>query len=72
MATLRTQSGEPLHDAEGQELKEGSLVVDEMFGEGIVRGTIPLEHGDGVNVLIGWLGAAQNPKPPRQVAVLRI
>ena len=39
----------------------GSLVVGELFGEGVVRGTIPLEHGDGVNVLIDWLGAAQNP-----------
>ena len=31
MATLRTQRGEPLLDAEGQELKEGSLVVDAML-----------------------------------------
>ena len=26
--------------------------------------TVPLEHGDGVNVLITFLGPAQDPKPP--------
>ena len=40
------------------------MVVDDMFGEGIARGTVPLEHGDGVNVLIDFLGPAQDPKPP--------
>ena len=44
--------------------KEGPVVVDDMFGEGIARGTVPLEHGDGVNVLIDFLGPAQDPKPP--------
>ena len=39
-------------------------MVDDMFGEGIARGTVPLEHGDGVNVLIDFLGPAQDPKPP--------
>ena len=35
MATLRNQRGEPLLDGDGQEIKEGSVVVDDMFGEGI-------------------------------------
>ena len=35
-----------------------------VFGEGIARGTVPLEHGDGVNALIDFLGPAQDPKPP--------
>ena len=35
------------------------MVVDDMFG----GGTIPLEHGDGVNVLIDFLGPAQDRKP---------
>ena len=61
MATLRNQRGEPLLDGDK---KEGSVVVDDMFGEGIARGTVPLEHGDGVNVLIDFLGPAQDPKPP--------
>ena len=61
MATLRNQCSEPLLDGDK---KEGSVVVDDMFGEGIARGTVPLEHGDGVNVLIDFLGPAQDPKPP--------
>ena len=64
MATLKNQRGQPLLGADGQEIKEGSVVVDDMFGEGIAQGTVPLDHGDGVNVLIGWLGPAQDPKPP--------
>ena len=69
MATLRNQRGEPLLDGDGQEIKEGSVVVDDMFGEGIARGTVPLEHGDGVNVLIDFLGPAQDPKPPASRSV---
>ena len=33
-----------------------------MFGDGIARGTIPLEKGEGVNVMIDWLGP-QTGKP---------
>ena len=39
MATLRNQCSEPLLDGDK---KEGSVVVDDMFGEGIARGTVPL------------------------------
>ena len=35
MATLKNQRGQPLLGADGQEIKEGSVVVDDMFGEGI-------------------------------------
>ena len=51
MAALQNHRGEPLTDAEGQVIKVGSIVVDDMFGEGISRGTIPLSKGEGVNVL---------------------
>ena len=47
MATLKNQRGQPLLGADGQEIKEGSVVVDDMFGEGIAQGTVPLDHGDG-------------------------
>ena len=47
--------GKPLHDADGLELRKSSIVVDEMFGDGIVTGTVPLEHGEGVNITIDWL-----------------
>ena len=65
MAALhRTIAASPLTDADGQVLKVGSTVVDSMFGEGIARGTVPLEKGDGVNVQIDWLGGNNAGKPP--------
>ena len=51
MATLQNHRGQPLVDADGQEIKAGSIVVDAMFGQGIA-----LEHGDGINV--------RDPKQP--------
>ena len=39
-------------------------MVDSKFGEGIARGTVPLEKGDGVNVQIDWLGGNNAGKPP--------
>ena len=39
----------------GNALKLGQLVIDNIFGEGEVRGTEPLEKGAGVNVLIRWV-----------------
>ena len=64
MAALQNHRGQPLTDADGQVLKVGSTVVDSMFGEGIARGTVPLEKGDGVNVQIDWLGGNNAGKPP--------
>ena len=64
MAALQNHRGQPLTDADGQVLKVGSTVVDSMFGEGIARGTVPLEKGDGVNVQIDWLGGNNPGKPP--------
>ena len=52
MAALQNHRGQPLTDADGQVLKVGSTVVDSMFGEGMARGTVPLEKGDRVNVQI--------------------
>ena len=49
MATLKNQRGEPLLDADGQEIKEGSVVVDDMthVWRGRCARTVPLDHGDG-------------------------
>ena len=44
----RRHRGQPLTDADGQVLKAGSTVVNSKFGEGIARGTVPLEKDDGV------------------------
>ena len=46
MAALQNHRGQPLTDADGQVLKVGSTVVDSKFGEGIARGSVPLEKGD--------------------------
>ena len=39
-------SGAAAVDADGQEIKEDSVVVDDVFGEGITHAIVPLEHGD--------------------------
>ena len=41
-------------------------MVDSKFGEGIARGTVPLEKGDGVNVQIDRRRGGNNApgKPP--------
>ena len=44
--------GELLVDANGQQLKAGATVVDDMFGEGIVRGTVQQNRGEGINIRI--------------------
>ena len=43
-----SQAAEPAVDADGQEIKEDSVVVDDVFGEGITHAIVPLEHSDGV------------------------
>ena len=53
MTVLKDQSGDPITDSAGTEIKANTTVVDALFGDGITRGTVPLDHGKGVNVLIG-------------------
>ena len=63
MPTLKTQNGEPLKDAAGNEIKAGQTVTDSMFGDGIAEGTVALEKGPGCNVTIDWLGPNTSGKP---------
>eukprot|EP00966_Prymnesium_polylepis_P019137 440840-Prymnesium_polylepis.1 len=63
MPVLFARPGSPIHDAAGNELKTGQTVIDDMFGEGIVRGTVPLARGEGLNVLIDWLGPKDRSEP---------
>ena len=53
----------PVTDSLNNPLKTGQTVTDDMFGEGIVRGTVPLDKGLGLNVLIDWLGPKDTSKP---------
>ena len=46
-----------------KQLKAGATIVDDMFGDGIVHCTIPIEKGEGFNVLIDWLGSGASEKP---------
>ena len=55
MPDLLGPDDQPLKDSQGNVLKKDQMVEDEMFGDGITRGTIPLENGRGRNVLIDWL-----------------
>ena len=38
-------------------------MTDDIFGDCIVRGTVPLDKGEGLNVRIDWLGAQDSSKP---------
>ena len=64
----RRHRGQPLTNADGQVSKVGSTVVGSMFGEGIARGTVPFEKGDGVNVCksTGVGGNNHAGKPPNR------
>ena len=42
MPVLLGAGGSPLTDVNGVELKTGQTVTDDLFGDGIVRGTIPV------------------------------
>eukprot|EP00966_Prymnesium_polylepis_P060000 1391755-Prymnesium_polylepis.1 len=55
--------GEPLQDKNGTDLRVGQRVIDDMFGEGEVRGTEPVEKGDGLNIVVRWIENASNDKP---------
>ena len=63
MAALVDHLGRPLKDTAGNPIKNDSTVIDAIFGEGIARGTVPLEKGDGVNVRIDWLGMSAACRP---------
>ena len=55
-------------DADGQEInKEDSVVVDDVFGEGIIHAIVPLEHGDGVTTC-ALTGSQRRIHSRRQVA----
>ena len=54
MPDLLQPNDEPLHDSQGNVLRKDQMVHDAMFGDGITRGTVPLENGVGTNVLIDW------------------
>ena len=55
----------PLVDSEDNVLSKDVLVRDPIYGEGITRGTIPLDRGLGFNVLIDWRQAALPGQPPK-------
>ena len=54
MATLMKPGGDPIKDSAGNEIKDGSLVADALFGQGFARGIVACEKGGGFNVLIDW------------------
>ena len=60
-------SGASRCDADGQEIKEDSVVVDDVFGEGITHAIVPLEHGDFVTTCAPT-GSQRRIHSRRQVA----
>ena len=63
MPALFHSDGRPLTDTAGNQLRTGQTITDQFLGDGIVRGTIPLDSGLGLNVLIDWLGPKDTSKP---------
>ena len=63
MPVLLKADKSPLTDAIGNTLKTGQTVTDDAFGDGIVRGTVPLEKSEGLNIVIDWLGRKDATKP---------
>ena len=63
MPALFHSDGRPLTDTAGNQLRTGQTITDQFLGDGIVRGTIPLDKGEGLNVLIDWLGPKDTSKP---------
>ena len=61
---LLNRRGDLLTDKRGQQIKRNATVTHEIFGDGIARGTVPIV-GEGVNVLIDWLGPGASEKPKR-------
>ena len=53
----------PFKDKAGNALKTGQTITDEMFDDGIIRGTVPLEKGENLNAVIDWLGPGASGKP---------
>ena len=53
-------------DADGQEIKEDSVVVDDVFGEGITHAIVPLEHADGVTTCAPTGSQRRIHVPPQQ------
>ena len=71
----RRHRGQPLTNADGQVSKVGSTMVGSMFGEGIARGTVRFEKGDGVNVCkstgVGRRQQLNAGKPPSRGSRIR-
>lgn len=63
MPPLLYADGRPLKDAAGNPLRTGQTVTDNMLGDCIGRGTVPLDRGEGLNVVIDWLGPKDSSKP---------
>ena len=69
-----TQERRPLSMLMGsQEIKEDSVVVDDVFGEGITHAIVPLEHADGVTTCAptGSQRRIHVPPPSRSTDNLR-
>ena len=46
MPPLKTPGGAAVKDSEDNEIMEGALVADDMFGQGFARGVIACDAGD--------------------------
>ena len=57
-------------DSAGADLCIGHHVIDALYGEGVVIGTVPIPAGEGVNVQLVWIGEtpADGPRPDNRSA----
>ena len=63
MPVILHADGRPLKDAAGNPLRTGQTVTDDTLGDCIVRGTVALDKGEGLDVVFDWLGPKDPSKP---------
>ena len=68
MPVLLHADGRPLKDAAGNPHRTGQTVTDDTLGDCIVRGTVALDKGEGLNVVRSTGSARRTPRSRRATA----
>ena len=71
MPVILHADGRPLKDAAGNQLKTGQTATDDIFGDCIVRDTVALDKGEGLNVVRSTGSARRTPRSLRATSTTR-
>ena len=69
---LLKASGAKMTDCCGNVLKVGQNVLDDIFGVGTVRGTVPVEKGDGFNVVFEAADGKRHSRGSEHLTLQRV